>query len=737
MLHKVKYYCCPTIQLQCSIRCVALLYAFFIMQQPVAQTNNDSLYKYVNPFIGTANAGNTYPHAVVPHGMIAVGATNDDFVNKPSYHAVSYTHGGSKFYGISHTQISGVGCPDKSSIILFPQSDSIQPKQLTQGVPISNEIATTGFYSCTINNNIQHQATVSTRSSIEQFSFSSYNNYLVLNLSRSLSKTKGAFLQQLNAYEIVGYQMEGMFCGRSQAKKLFFIIRFSQPMVQMQLMDNGVIKPMQYAAATSNQLITAIHFGNAKNITVSIGISYTSQLNAVNNLQAEIGNKSFAQIHKAAQQQWQKKLQVIQVKGGTTTDKIKFYTALYHTLLHPNIISDVTGDYPVMGNNQITANNKLQPRYTTFSLWDTYRTVHPLLTLCYPLQQQQMVNTMISMYKENGWLPKWEVGASESYTMVGDPAVPVITDAYKKGIKNIDIQTAYKAMLQQSSKQEKNSIRPGYNQYLQYGYIPNNNTNNSFVWGSVSTTLEYAYADWCIAQIAQQLGYVKQANTYLQRSKAYQYFFDSSYLLFRPKLSNGQWVSNFLPTDNFRELGWKPSGGIGFVEGSSWEYTWFVPHDIHGLKTLFGSNQLFKQQLQKCFDSGYFKLSNEPDMAYPWLFNYVKGEEYNTQIQVAKCINQYFGIDANGLPGNDDCGTLSAWLVWAMMGLYPDCPGSNIYQTTLPVFDEVIITLNNQFYKNKTLHIKKLQQQLYINNKKVGATITHQQITSNVNLAYP
>jgi predicted alpha-1,2-mannosidase len=291
--------------------------------------------------------------------------------------------------------------------------------------------------------------------------------------------------------------------------------------------------------------------------------------------------------------------------------------------------------------------------------------------------------------------------------MVGDPAIPVIVDTYIKGIRDFDIQRAYQTILTQTALAKSpasntfNLMRPGYASLLKYGFIPNDDKGGDYVWGSVSTALEYNFADWCAAQLALQMNDNASYQILMKRSKGFTRYFDKQHLLFRPKRADGTFVQDFNPIDNFRELGWMPSGGIGFVEGTAWQYTWFVPHDVAGLIQLFGGEKKFVRQLQTCFDSSYFVLSNEPDMAYPFLFNYVKGEEWRSQREVRRCIEKYFGVGSDGIPGNDDCGTLSAWLVFAMMGFYPDCPGSDTYQLVSPVFERITLTLHPTYHRGK------------------------------------
>lgn len=380
------------------------------------------------------------------------------------------------------------------------------------------------------------------------------------------------------------------------------------------------------------------------------------------------------------------------MKGGSADDRIKFYTALYHTLIHPNILNDVNGEYPKSKTRETgrTTSN----RYTVFSLWDTYRNYHQLIGLLYPKQQLDMVNTMLSVYDESGWLPKWELNSTETYTMVGDPASIVIAETYLKGLKDFDVSKAYTAMLKSATQTSNNPLRPGLAEYIKNGIL---STNQG---GSVSTTLEYNVADHAISIMADKLGYTKDADDFKTRSLSYKKLFDNELKLLRPINPDGTFYKPFDPVAgaNFTE-------NVGFIEGNSWQYSFMVPHDIQGLIKLMGGDKSFAKQLQNVFDKEQFDMANEPDIAYPFLFNYVKGEEWRTQKLVRYLIEKYFQNKPAGLPGNDDTGTMSAWLVYAMMGFYPASIGDNIYQVSSPVFDEVEISLDENYYPSKSFKI--------------------------------
>jgi predicted alpha-1,2-mannosidase len=279
-----------------------------------------------------------------------------------------------------------------------------------------------------------------------------------------------------------------------------------------------------------------------------------------------------------------------------------------------------------------TGNYKDRNRYTIFSLWDTYRTIHPFLTLIYPEKQSEIIKTMIDMYNENGYLPKWELAGNETYMMVGDPAVPVIVDSYIKGIHDFDIEKALEAFLKPTllnDKEKAPPIRAGYHELLKYHYIPfEQNVNDDWwVWGPVSTTLEYCFSDWAISQLAKELGRKNYYNEFLLRSGYYKNLFDSSSLFIRPRLKNGSWLTPFDAEATEGSGDWAGSGGPGYVEGNAWNYTWFVPHDVDGLIKLFGGEDIFAEKLSRAFEENYFTINNEPDISYPYLFTYIKGQE--------------------------------------------------------------------------------------------------------------
>ena len=525
-------------------------------------------------------------------------------------------------------------------------------------------------------------------------------------------------LRVVSGQEVEGFKMIGDFCYNPEdVRPVYFVARLSQPageygawkkMPKYQGAEadwttyDDAYKPypafLQEIAGDNVGAYFSYNLQEGGAIEVKVGISYTSIENARLNLEAEQPGFDFEGTRRNAGQAWNEMLSRIELKGGTKEDKTIFYTALYHLLLHPNIFQDANGEYRAMESGEIK-NTGGKNRYTVFSLWDTYRNVHPLLSLVYPELQLDMVRSMVDMYRESGWLPKWELLSMETGVMVGDPATPVIADTWLRGLTDFDVQTAYEAALKAATRLQDNKLRPGLLYYDSLGFIPENNAEK--VWGTVSTTLEYNIADWNLAQLAQSLGKEEDHQRFLRRSISYRNYLDPKTGMLRPRLADGSWLYPFDP-----EAGKNFEPVVGYVEGNAWQYRFYVPHDIRGLIDLLGGDEFFFEQLKACFDTDNYDMANEPDITYPFLFNYIKGKEQFTSETVRRLIRQYYFNAPEGLPGNDDTGTLSAWLLFSMMGIYPTCPGDMYFAISSPVFDEVKIHLDSNYYPGKELIIE-------------------------------
>ena len=423
-------------------------------------------------------------------------------------------------------------------------------------------------------------------------------------------------------------------------------------------------------------------------VEVRMGISYVSTENARKNLDAEQpAGTSFDAIRGAARTRWNDNLSRIRIEGGTDEQQTVFYTALYHALLHPNLLSDVNGEYPLMERSGETGVTDGE-RYTVFSLWDTCRNLHQLLTLVYPDRQREMLRSMTGMYEEWGWLPKWELYGRETFTMEGDPAIPVIVDSWMKGLRDFDVAKAYEAMRKSATTPgAQNRMRPDIDPYIEKGYIPLGFYAKDLAGDtSVSHALEYYMADAALSLLADSLGQGDDARLFRARSLGYKRYYSPESGTLRPLHPDGTFLSPFDPKagENF-------TAAPGFHEGSAWNYTFYVPHDVEGLAKLMGGRRKFIDKLQMVFDEGLYDPANEPDIAYAYLFSRFRGEEWRTQRETRRLLERYFTTAPDGIPGNDDTGTMSAWAVFTMLGLYPDCPGEPYYTLTSPTFDRVEI----------------------------------------------
>jgi len=695
---------------------------------------------FVNPFIGTSNFGTTNPGPIAPRGMANITPFNvsgkqNNFDKDSRWFSTPYEHTNSFLTGFSHVNLSGVGCPDLGVILLMPTTGDVETNHLKYGSTYKNEISKIGYYSLEIDKyNIKVELTASKRVGVSRYTFPSGKSNILLNLGLGLTNETGAMVQIISSTEIEGMRSVGSFCYNSpeDAYPVYFVAKFSKPADEF----GAWKKPTKYKGVESQWMgyngKTRILKNNTKmivgdsigtyfrynfkektHVEVHVGISYVSIENARENLEKEIGNKTFNQVRKETYDEWNSVLSKIKVEGGTKEDKILFYTALYHTQIHPNTFNDFNGEYQEIKTGKVSKTSGT--RYTVFSLWDTYRNLHQLMSLVYPKQQSDMIKTMLNMYDENGWLPKWELNSTETFTMVGDPATVVIADTYLKGIRDFDIDKAYEAMLKSADQTENNPVRIGLNEYLKKGYLTTETINS----GNVSVTQEYNIADFAIAQLAKELGKTADYNRFTKRSITYRKLFDPNFNLLRPRNPDGSWHEPFSP-----DTGANFIKNIAFIEGNSWQYTFMVAHDTKHLIKMMGGKKQFVNQLEKVFDNKQFDMANEPDIAYPYFFNHIKGEEWRTQKRVSELIATYFKNQSDGLPGNDDTGTMSAWLVFSMMGIYPHSPGEPIYTITKPVFDKITIELDNSYYTNKQLVIEKEKnksgtiQKILLNGKK-------------------
>jgi predicted alpha-1,2-mannosidase len=657
----------------------------------------------VNPFIGTdgetPHDGQTFPGAVVPWGMAspsphttlttATDAANGFFVNS------GYRYGDPTMRGFGLTHLSGVGCPDLGVPVIAPLLGSAPESADDYVTTYRNEIAHAGYYAVELGDaRLVAEMTATPRTGVFRFWFPEGRPaHVVVDPARGVSwvRNQGELPEALEVDEIAGSAAFGKFCAIGDGGRLYFVAQTSSPADRATKIgvDDG-----------PGAAMAAWHYDSAPEqpITVWIGLSWVSIEEARANLEAE--KLPFEEARDAAARTWQNHLSRIEVSGGTQSDRTRFYTALYHALIHPSILHDVNGTYPTFARGEV-GNANGESRYTVFSLWDTYRTLHPLLTLVYPEVQLEMLRSMQDMVLDVGLPPKWELIAEEVQMMVGDPAAIVFADSVAKGLTDFDVDAVYESL---HDAAELSAHRPGNDSYLELGFIPMEEARR--VWGPVSTTLEYALADWALAELAKEVGRDEQVAALEERAQSYRVFFDDETGTLRPKNADGSFLTPFDP-DAIEGSAPLRLGGPGYVEGTAWNYAFFTPHDVDGLIELHGE-EAFVEHLQWVFDTDRFVMWNEPDMHYPYLFTFVDGEAHRAAREARDAMNDHFADAPDGLPGNDDAGTLSAWFVFSAMGFYPVTPGLPEYRLGSPIFDRVTIHLSDAHHAGERFVIDAL-----------------------------
>lgn len=709
---------------------IALTSALFVSaQEPV---------DYVNPFVGTTNYGTTNPGAVVPQGMMSatpfnvMGSEDNKYDKDKQWWSTPYEVNNKYLTGFSHVNLSGVGCPDLGSLLLMPTSGELNVKYTQYGSEYTDEVAVPGYYSNMLTKyGIKCEMTATPRTSRARFTFHRGQGNLLMNLGEGLTNETGATVRFVNDREIEGSKLLGTFCYNPQAVfPIYFVMRIDKapatrgywklqrPMRGVEAEWDGYSGKYKLYTSYSKEMSGddvgawfTFDTTEGEAIEVSIGVSFVSIENARLNLETEQpAGTTFDQIRAQARKKWNEDLSRILVEGGTEEQKGVFYTALYHTMIHPNILQDVNGQYPQMEGDKILTTDR--NRYTVYSLWDTYRNFHQLMTLVYPERQMDMVRTMLDMYREHGWFPKWELYGRETLTMEGDPSIPVIVDTWMKGLRDFDINLAYEGMYKSATTPGKdNLMRPDIDDYIAKGYCPLMEQYDN----SVSHALEYYIADYSLYTLAKALGKTEDAKLFYDRSMGYKHYYCKEFGTLRPILPDGTFYG---PFDPLQGANFEPSPG--FHEGNSWNYTFYVPHDVKGLAKLMGGQKRFVNKLQMVFDKGYYDPANEPDIAYPYLFSYFKGEEWRTQKLVKELLAKHYTTKPNGLPGNEDTGTMSSWAIFSMMGFYPDCPGVPEYTLTTPTFDKITIKLDPAYWGTDKLVIRKEGGDGYIDQIRLG-----------------
>ena len=705
------------------------------------ETNTDAFSRKVNPFIGTDYTGNTYPGAQAPFGMVQLSPDN----GLPGWDRIAgYFYPDSTIAGFSHTHLSGTGAGDLYDIsfmpVTLPYKEAPYPLGIHSKFSHDSEQAYAGYYKVTLEDYmIDVELTATERTGIQRYTFPGGDAAVILNLAKAMNwdATTDAGIEIIDSVTVKGYRMS---TGWARDQRVYFASRFSKPFESVDidtvpLMDvngkttggKGIIATFNYKTTPGEQLV------------VSTAISGVDENGALNNLIAEAPEYNFDKYLAETTKKWDKELGSIAVEGGTPDEQTSFYTALYHSMLAPTIYSDVDGRY--FGPDKKIHKADGWTNYSSFSLWDTYRAAHPLYTIVDPEADGDMVNSFLAFYGQHGRLPVWNFWGGETDMMLGYHSVPVIVDAYLKGIGGFDAEKALDACVATANDDEYRGI----GLYKSLGYVPYNVVDpyNSENW-SLSRTLEYAFDDYCIAVMADKMGKKELANEFYKRSQNYKNTYNPATGFFQPRDDKGNWQPDFKPEEYTPHIS----------ESNAWHYFWSVQHDIPGLISLTGGKEAFSAKLDSMFTVGpkeneelplfstgmigQYAHGNEPSHHVIYLYNKV-GQPWKTAKYAHEVLTKLYKNTPDGLCGNEDMGQMSAWYVLSAMGFYPVNPVSGQYEIGSPLFNQVKISLPEG--KAFILTAKNLSDEnIYVKSVTIDGKpwnksyITHQQIIDGANV---
>lgn len=702
-----------------------------------------SVINYVDPFIGTGGHGHTFPGASVPFGMLQVSPVNG--ISKWDW-CSGYHYSDSIAVGFGHLTLSGTGIGDLNDILLMPVSKKLDLSLITtdrnkfpykSSYSHTNETATPGYYQLYLNDwKVNAEVTTSKRTAYHKYTFDKdIPQSVVIDLGFAINwdKAIATYIEVEDEYTLSGYRHSK---GWANNQKVFFVVKFSKPISNYQIYNDGkIIDTSKEVESTKVQL-----FFNEKTsaeVQAKLSLSSVSIKNAKQNMDSE---SSFEVAKKNAEKEWKKALSKIQIETPVDSLKTIFYTAMYHAQIAPVTFSDKNGEFRMGNDSIVKATN--YTAYSTLSLWDTFRTENPLLTLIAPNKVSDMVNSMLAYYEDTKRLPVWTLYGNETNCMTGYHSIPVIVDAYLKGFTGFDAEKAYDAMKKTMMQNDR-----GVNHYKKYGYIPYNLLDES-----VTITLEYAFDDWCVAQMAKALGKNEDAKFFSERSKAYVHLFDAETGFMRGKSEDGKsWNEPFDPKhSNHREH-------TDYTEGNAYQHSWFVLHDVPNFIKLHNGEENFTNRLEELFTEsseitgdnvsvdisgliGQYAHGNEPSHHIAYLFNKA-GKPWRTQYWVNHILKTQYNTTPNGLSGNEDCGQMSAWYIMSSIGLYPLNPASGVYEITRPIFEKTTLHLQ----EGKTFEITAenvSKDNIYIQSATLNGkeltktTITHQQLVKGGKLHF-
>lgn len=656
--------------------------------------------QFVNPFIGTDFTGNTYPGAQVPFGMVQLSPDN----GLPGWDRIAgYFYPDSTIAGFSHTHLSGTGAGDLYDIsfmpVTLPYNEAEQPLGIHSKFSHEKESAYAGYYQVFLQDyKINVELTATERCGIQRYTFPKAESAIFLNLKKAMNwdETQDSYIEQVDSVTLKGYRYSN---GWARNQKIYFYTKFSRPFDSLQLDKSPIIKD---GKENGHGYVARINYNTSENeqIVIRTAISGVSMEGAERNFMAEAQESDFDSYLCKAKKMWNDALGKIEVGNSDMDETVTFYTALYHSMLAPTIYGDVDGSY--YGPDKKIHKADGWTNYSTFSLWDTYRAAHPLFTIIQPERVNDMVKSLIAFSEQNGRLPVWNMFGSETDMMIGYHSVPVIVDAYLKGIGDFDAESALKECVKTANLDDYRQI----GLYKNMGYIPYDVVDkyNSENW-SLSKTLEYAFDDYCIALMAEKMGKEDLADNFYKRASNYRNVFNENSSFMQPKDSKGNFIAGFKPEEYTPHI----------TESNGWQYLWSVQHDVDGLIELIGGKKRFEEKLDSMFTLipkeneqlpifstgmiGQYVHGNEPSHHVAYLYNYTDSP-WKTQKYVSEIMHELYKNSPDGLCGNEDCGQMSAWYVMSAMGIYPVNPVSGEYQIGTPMFSEMQIKFaDNKIFK--------------------------------------
>lgn len=656
--------------------------------QPDKQNSIDYL-KYVNGFIGNADNGHTFPGACAPFGLIQVSPESG--IGSWRY-CSGYNYDDDFIEGFSQTHLNGTGVPDLGDILMFPFSKEMNVYKSRYDK--SNHVSTAGYYCVSLMDaGVDVELTATPRTAFHRYTFKGEEAKIFLDLQRGLFGNTESFKTRVLDADISmpdNYTITGTHKVTGWVERQFsYIIKFDKPFSAIEL-------PLQ-KGEKAKRFLLSFNIKEDETVQAKVSVSTVSVEGALNSLEKENPDWDFDLIKKQTQAEWNKLLSRVHVEGSKE-QKTNFYTSMYHLYIQPNNITDTDGKY--RGANDSVFTSPIKEYYSTFSLWDTYRAAHPLYTIFTPEKVNGFVRSMLSHHKAQGYLPIWSLWGKENHCMIGNHSIPVIVDAYLKGFDGFDKKEAYNAIKESSTISHMNSNWEVYNQY---GYYPFDIIDVE----SVSRTLESAYDDYCVAQMAKAMGKTEDYDYFMKRANFYKNLFDPATKLMRGKDSKGKWRSPF----NSFLLSHASTSGGDYTEGNAWQYTWHVQHDIEGLINIMGGNEAFVAKLDSLFfvesvanNTGFvhdvtgligqYAHGNEPSHHVAYMYNYANRPD-KTQHVIREIFDRFYLPKPDGLCGNDDCGQMSAWYIFSAMGFYPVNPCGGEYILGAPQLEKVSVYLPN------------------------------------------